>query len=303
MTILNIVDGGAKGDGTTDNTSFIQNVVDKAQSGDTVVVPPGNFMINPIANSNVTMFGSNTGIVLKSGITLDIEGFLQAIPNSSSHYVMLAVQNVSDLVVTGKGKIIGDHDKHTTVGNPSSEWGHGIFINQSQNITVNNGLNISKCHGDGLAVMSCDNLAVDHVVFDSNYRQSFSVSSINGMKVTNSTFSNAGMVALDLEPEFSGTIQNVLIQYNNFQNSGLRGAKGSKKVHIGIGSEANIGTFKNIKVINDQFDDRQQPIWVHGTAGTTGIPPWAAALNAIFYQGMKADWYRFWGYPTSWTKA
>jgi hypothetical protein len=246
-----------------------------------------------------------TGLALKSGITFQIEGTLKAIPNTADHYVILLAQNVNGLVITGEGKIVGDRD----AGNPvvrgaKGQWGFGIALGPAaQNVTINGGLTISRCFGDGLEAIGASNLVINDVVFDSNYRQNAALCDVNGVKITNSTFANAGQSNLDLEPFAAGqSILNVQVRNCDFVNCGTLFPIGAKKVHLGIGSSPGIGLFKGISIDgSNQFDDKMQPIWVHDTAGTTGIPPWAAALNVMFYQGLKADWYRFWGYPTSWS--
>lgn len=288
-----------------DDTVAVQAAVNAAKAGDTVLVPAGTTCrINPIANAT-PFYSSRTGIALKSGITLQIEGTIQAIPNAADHYVILLAQNVDGLLITGKGKIVGDR----SAGNPvvrgaAGQWGFGIGLGTAaKNVTINGGLTISQCFGDGLTAIGATGIVVDHVTFDSNYRQNASLIDVNGVKITNSTFSNAGQSNLDLEPAWAGqSILNVAVSNCDFVNCCTLFPLGSKKVHVGIGSSPGLGTFKGINVdSSNQFDDKMQPIWVHDTAGTTGIPPWAAALNVVFYQGLKADWYRFWGYPTSWS--
>ncbi len=305
MAILNVMSSpyDAKGNGVADDTAAINATVNAGQVGDIVLVPAGaTCMVNPLANSVITFLGSSTGISLKSGITLQVDGTIQAIPNSNAHYVIVLVQGCNGVTITGKGKIIGDRLKHVVAGNPTSQWGHGIVINQSQNIQITGGLTISECYGDGIAINDGGNIVINDITCDSNYRQNMSMGAVNGLKLTNSTFSNAGMTNLDMEPDLvTQTIENVLVQFCDFLNTGTLGPIGSKKVHIGLGSEPGIGIFKNINISDCQFDLRMQPIWAHDTAGVTGIPPWADALNVIFYQGLKADWYRFWGYPTTWS--
>jgi hypothetical protein len=297
MSVINVYGAG------TDDTAAVQAAVNAAKAGDTVRVPEATTCrINPIASPTL-YYSSRTGIALKSGITFQIDGTLQAIPNAADHYVILLAQNVDGLVITGKGKIIGDRG----AGNPvvrgaAGQWGFGIGLGPAaKNVTINGGLTVSQCFGDGLTAIGASNLTINDVVFDSNYRQNASLIDVNGVKITNSTFSNAGQSNLDLEPAWAGqNILNVAVDFCDFVNCGTLFPIGATKAHIGVGS--SVGTFKGIRLgADNQFDIKEQPIFVSGNAGSGGTPPWAAALNRIFYETLKADWYRFWGYPTSWS--
>jgi len=302
MAILDVTTAPYGAGGGGDDTAAIQRAVDAAKTGDTVLVPGGaRCLINPIANSERLFYGSAVGIVLKSNIAFRVDGTLQAITVSPDHYVMLLADAANGLTITGKGQIVGDRDTHVAI-DQAGQWGHGIALGASQDVTINGGLIISKCWGDGLTAIGTKALAVDHVTFDSCYRQNASLIDIDGASFTNCAFKNAGQTNLDLEPSWAGqSILNVKIANCAFANCATLFPIGSKKVHLGIGSEPGIGTFKGISVSACNWDLRQQPIWVHGTAGETGIPWWAYLLNVALYQGAKSDAYRFWGYPQSWS--
>jgi len=258
-----------------DHTQDVQNLIDRAEQGGTVVIP-GRYNIN-----------AEVGVRLKSGITLQIDGTLAAIPNALTHYDIIKVSGCSNVKITGHGVIQGERDQHTGQG---GEWGMGIRIDGgSSNVTVE-GVTITKCWGDGVYVDGASNVSIEGIVSDGNRRQGASIIDVNGLKIRNSIFQNIGGTApgdgIDLEcdrPE--QTIANVLIEFNTFRNT-----QGSS---IGIGSPN--GTYRRIVVRNNSFDRKSQPLWRSGQAGRLGAPAQAVILNALFE---KWSGYRWWGYPT-----
>jgi hypothetical protein len=302
MTVINVALPPYSVAGLNDATAAMQAAINAGNAGDTIWLPAGlGARINPTANAMHLYYGSAIGLLMKSGLTLQIDGTLQALTVKPDHYAMVVVDGATDVTITGKGRIIGDRDTHVAA-DQAGQWGFGIALGNASNVKIVNGLTISKCWGDGITAIGTGGLVIDHIVCDSNFRQNCSLINVNGFVITNNTFSNAGQSNLDLEPSVAGqSILNGKIQYNNFVNCGTLYPIGTKKVHLGIGSSPGIGTFKGIRVADCQFDLKQQPIWVHDTAGTTGIPWWAYLNNVIFYQTLKSPAYRFTGYPTSWS--
>jgi len=303
MTILNIAQFGAKGDGLTDSTAAIQTAIDAAGSGDTVWVPPGTFMINALPN----VVHSSGGVLLKSNMTLQLESgaTIKAIPNSSLHYSIINVigENISILgASSASSKIMGDRDQHPNPPGPeTSQWGFGIQIGdlsraqKTKNVTIKN-ITAGKCYGDGIGVNGpTSGLVMNGVACDSNYRQGCSMCDIEDATVVYCAFTNNRLTGLDLEPFLAEQqITGVTVDHCEFD--------GNLGGDIGVGS--SVGTFRNIKLLpTNQFRLKVQPIFVSQNAGSAGTPAWAFLLNRMFYEGMHADWYRFWGYPTNWSKA
>ena len=153
----------AKGDNLTDNTAAIQAAVNAAGIGDTVLVPAaaGYFMVNPLV-----------GINLKSNMTLQIAAgaVVKAITTDSLHYCMFNIADCENVSVVGPGMVMGDADTHPAPQTVTSQWGFGFQVVRAKNVSFS-GLGISKCYGDGIGINDfSQNVTVDHVKFDSNYR-------------------------------------------------------------------------------------------------------------------------------------
>jgi len=103
QTSYNITSFGAKGDGKTLNTTFIQHAIDKCHEsgGGTVIIPPGEFVTGTIIlKSNVNLFLSPGASLVGSLDTADywIDGI--------KHGIIWAYQ-ARNISITGTGEING----------------------------------------------------------------------------------------------------------------------------------------------------------------------------------------------------
>ena len=94
------------------------------------------------------------GILVPSGLTLDLNGstFMME-PNSYPEYCIFGIVNVKDVTIKN-GRLIGDLDNHVyakSSASPTHEFGFGIVISASTNVTIRN-LTITKMTGDGIIV-------------------------------------------------------------------------------------------------------------------------------------------------------
>jgi parallel beta-helix repeat protein len=113
---------------------------------------------------------------------------------------------------------MGDRTTHTGT---SGEWGMGIYIGaNSSNVTVQN-VTINNCWGDGIYVyttVSPSNIAINNILSDNNRRQGLSIINVDGITVTNSTFSNTQGTGpecgIDLEPNAGQHINAANINHN-----------------------------------------------------------------------------------------
>lgn len=242
-SVINVRDKGAKGDGIHDDTVAIQSAIDSLPaSGGTVIVPQGNYMIDAMRSINLR---SNMVLQLASDATIT------ALPNSSQRSYMIKVWNVNNVSITG-GNIVGEREGHTGVG---GEWGYGINIQASNHVHVSN-VHISHCWGDGMwigalgkapnAVPSTD-VMVDNIVSTNNRRQGLSIGPVNGVTITNSTFSNTQgtmpQSGIDIEPQTQGQANNITIDHCNLVDN-----RGS-----GLEMHSNVSnvTVKNSSITNN----------------------------------------------------
>jgi parallel beta-helix repeat protein len=208
--VINVRDKGAKGDGNHDDTSAFQAAVDALPDGGTVMVPPGNYVIDAMRAVNL-----RSNMLLQ----LDPNATLTAIPNNSPRSHVIKVWNANNVRITG-GRIVGERHQHSGAG---GEWGYGLNIQASNHVHVSN-MHISDCWGDGIwigaigpdgnATPSRD-VTIDNVISVNNRRQGLSIGPVDGVVIMNSTFSGSNgtkpEAGIDIEPQAQGFARNITI--------------------------------------------------------------------------------------------
>lgn len=208
---LQVKDYSAKGDGVTDDTTAIQNAIDDtyAKGGGTVFIPDGTYLVNPDVSINMK---NNTRLNLSDNAAL------QATATSSTTNAVVKIKNITDVEVVG-GKIIGDRVTHTGT---KGEWGMGIELDDSSNISISN-ISISNCWGDGIYAGSNSesgynsNVIIENFKIDNCRRNGISIISVKGLTINNGVISNTNgtdpQCGIDLEPNYvTEYMQNVLIE-------------------------------------------------------------------------------------------
>lgn len=210
---VNVRDKGAKGDGVHDDTSAFQDAVDSLPAtGGTVMVPPGNYVIDAMRAINL-----HSNMVFQMAPTAT----LTAIPNNSPRSHVIKVWNANNVRIAG-GRIVGERGGHTGAG---GEWGYGLNISSSNNVHVSD-MHISDCWGDGILVGALGpdghatpsrGVTIDRVISTNNRRQGLSICPVDGVLVTNSTFSGSNGTkpesGIDIEPQGQGFAQNITIDH------------------------------------------------------------------------------------------
>lgn len=226
--------------GSSDDTTMIQTALNSYSS---VIAKAGTYFID-----------TDISVVLNNNNTLTFEkgAILKAKPTSNDHYEMLKIIDVENVEING-GLIIGERNEH--IGT-TGEWGYGIEIRGSKNVTLNN-TNIKDCWGDGIVLgkkssldtKTNENIILNNVVCDNNRRQGISVSTVKGLwinggylKNTNGTSPQAG---IDFEPDApTGILQDIWISGLKTENNAGAGVK------IYIAMLDSTSQFININIIN-----------------------------------------------------
>jgi parallel beta-helix repeat protein len=211
-TVVDVKAQGALGNGVANDTAAIQKAVDLvAGSGGTVLVPAGTYRIDALI-----------GIQLKSQMTFRLApgAILQAIPNNQGNYQVVEIRNASNVNVVG-GTFEGERGAHSGT---TGEWGHGLTINSSKNVVVEDVL-AKECWGDGFYVggSGTSNVSFCKVVADHNRRQGMSITFADGIVVRDSTFKNTTgtepEAGIDIEPNLGEIVTNVLITTSKFEGN------------------------------------------------------------------------------------
>lgn len=120
------VDGGATGDGTTDDTAAIQATLNHAAAvpGSIVVMPPGIYLVS-------------ASLTISAAMTVLLEGTILLAPHSNATVVVVAASNVT---IRGSGTIDGNQANQTCSGSAPvagiSSTGNPISGMVLQGITV-----------------------------------------------------------------------------------------------------------------------------------------------------------------------
>jgi len=124
----------------------------KAEGYTTVAFQPGTYMVQCTWSNR---FDAPTdGILVPSGLTLDLAGATFAIePSSKPQYAIFAVVKQKDVVIKN-GTLVGDRDQHTyapSKDSPTHEYGFGICISDSENVLIQD-VTIKDMTGDGVII-------------------------------------------------------------------------------------------------------------------------------------------------------
>ena len=175
--------------------------------------------------------GEENGIIkIKSNSKIILDGIVNLLPNSLRHYSIFLIRDKSNVIIEGKGRIIGDVETHTGT---TGEWGHGIQISSSKNIVVRD-ITVSKCWGDGISISSVSttnlskDVTIDNIVSTYNRRLGVSIISGDNIRFLNSTTELNGSIngtspkrGLDIEPDPNSFLNNVLVDNCIIKDQGL----------------------------------------------------------------------------------
>lgn len=104
------------------------------------LLPAGNYLID--ANNSINLVGDFTFYMTDTTV-------LYKESNSSEYYDIIYVEFPNNNVSIISGKLVGDKDTHNYDSGGTHEWGFGIQIRGSKNISIKN-VDLSNFTGDGI---------------------------------------------------------------------------------------------------------------------------------------------------------
>ncbi len=128
----NILNFGARAEGKTVNTKFIQEAIDKcsADGGGSVIVPTGTYITGMIYLKDNVTFDLQKGSTLIS--STDIKDFPT---NSQFDKCMISIDGKENVSLVGEGTIDGQGDKFT-VRNEAPNRPYVVYVHKSKNIRI-----------------------------------------------------------------------------------------------------------------------------------------------------------------------
>jgi polygalacturonase len=157
---------GATGNGTTKDTTAIQNAINACTGGGTVVFPSGTYLTAPIfLKSNITLNVESGATILGSQTTSDYtvkSGETVATP-------ILALINsdgASNITITGSGVINGQGSSWWAKGSAASSRPRLIEIANGNTINVS-GVTLENPGAMHLFLKNTSNVTVDHITINS----------------------------------------------------------------------------------------------------------------------------------------
>lgn len=152
-TLNAVSDYGADSTGTAYATANIQNAINACNPGDTLLIPPGKYLMND-------------GLTLKSGMTVMLSkgALLQANTIgvwTNSRSPILSGTGLKDVTIEGGGKIDGGGLVYTR--SKGIEPGNGLRFRECTNVTIRN-ISVSNMPTFGANFEDSDNLTIDGVV-------------------------------------------------------------------------------------------------------------------------------------------
>lgn len=256
---VNVHQFGAKGDGTTDDSNAI-NLALSSKAYNISFIKGNTYMVRGYEDGqpegSTTGLIGTTGLIIPSNKNVDLnESTIKCITNSRQNYNIFTIAEKENIILKN-GTIIGDRATHTGA---TGEWGYGVAIKSSTNITLDN-LKISECWGDGINLNNNGNgsilnknITINNCICDSNRRQGMSIENGDIINVINSQFNNTGnnnlhtapSAGCDVEPGSYQNVKNVLFDNCSFNSNYGAGL-------LLDGTNVSLITVNNCKLINNK---------------------------------------------------
>ena len=223
----------------------------KAQGYTHIKLAPGEYQVQCTGNNRWVI--PTDGILVPSGITLDLtDTKIYLEPNDYICYGVIQLYRVSDVTIIG-GHLVGDRYEHdfTNQQSRTHEYGHGINIQGSSNITIKD-MKIEGMTGDAIILtangsnsfqenreQSCRNVLIDNCRLYDCRRQGISVVNAVDVEIRNNVIYNIHgtnpQFGIDVEPEvtYGAVAERIIIHHNQISD-----CVGGISFHGGTDSEA-----------------------------------------------------------------
>lgn len=154
-----------------------------------------------------------------SNMILVIDGTIKLVPNKYQGCYVIQAKSVENVAIKGSGCIVGDKKEHKGT---DGEWGHGINVIDSKEVFIQD-VSVINCWGDCLYVGgNSSNITIQNCVLNEGRRQGISVTSADGVKISNCSITNVNGTApqygIDLEPNKGELVDNIIIEDVNIEN-------------------------------------------------------------------------------------
>ena len=250
-TPMNVKQFGAKGDGTTDDTTRIQGALDNSA---TVLVPKGTYMVDAI-----TKIKPNTN----NKLILDNDATLKAITNSETNYAIIWCEDVTDVEICG-GTLQGERDTHT---GSTGEWGHCIRLYGDSDRIYIHDINLINAWGDGIACVVTGSVRTERVHVKNVRRNGYSIAAVQGFTSTDDiiedTNGTAPQYGVDIEPDTDTQVIKDVV-FNNLTTR--NNASGGFQIHM----FRNNSVYANIEVNDYHSENEYRGLWLETNATHTG---------------------------------
>jgi parallel beta-helix repeat protein len=240
---INVKDYGAKGDGTTDDTSAILTSINAA-AGKKVLIPKGTYVVSRTG-------ATDYALTIASAMHLSCEqGAKLLLATGTAQFVrMITVTSTSSAPVEIEGCELDGNQPNVNLPG-TTQQDACIMLQSAQNVSIH-GNYIHNCDGDQIFVYgSTSTTPSGHVhIFDNyfagNSRDAITLDNAEDVLISNNTCdlsaATIGSECVHGELDVSGGYQRDIIVSGNY-------FKGSATVSAGISFVGNDGTHENAKI-------------------------------------------------------
>jgi len=289
----NVLDYGAKGDGTTIETQAIQKAVDAcSKTGGSVIFPGGKYLSGTIYfKNNVTLHLQKGAVILGSTKMTD---YPENLPKYTFYRLgkikraLIYAENCKNIGISGEGTIDGQGNKiYKANGEKVKSYGerpHVIWMIQSKHIKIS-GIKLQNSSLWMQHYLACDNLYIHNIEVYNHCNKNNDMIDINGCKdvVISDCRGDTDDDGITIKSTHPKSNENILIT-NCVISSHCNAIK--------CGTESNTG-FKNIVISNCIIRPSQKREVIYGKPdGISGISLEVvdgAKMNGVSISNMVID--------------